>query len=145
MDPIADLVHSYADAVCRFDPDQWAANWTDDAEWDMGQGAVNGPAVAETWNSVMATMTAVVHLIHNGTSELDLEAGAGTGRWYITEQLRMGDGADATLVGWYDDTYRLVDGRWRFARRVLQPLYMGPPDFSGVYIADFSEGPRPLG
>lgn len=145
MDPIADLVHAYADAVCRFDPEQWADTWTDDAEWDMGRGAVHGAAVAETWTSIMSTMTAVVHLVHHGTSAIDTEAGMGTGRWYITEQLRTADGSDAAMCGWYDDTYRLVDGRWRFARRALQPLYMGPPDFTGVYTADFTQGPRPLG
>jgi len=144
MDPIADLVHRYSDAVCRFDPEQWEATWTDDAEWDMGRGAVSGAAIVETWTSIMSTMTAVVQVVHSGTSAIDPDAGTGTGRWYMTERLRMGDGADATLMGYYDDTYRLVDGQWRFARRALQPLYMGPPDFTGVYTADFTEGPRPL-
>jgi len=145
MDAVADLVHSYADAVCRFDPDQWGANWTGDAEWDMGRGAVTGAAIVDTWTSIMATMVAVIHVVHNGTSEVDESAGTGTGRWYITEQLRMGDGADATLVGWYDDEYRRVDGRWLFAKRVLHPLYMGPPDFSGVFTADFGAGPGSSG
>ncbi|MGI9603670.1 MAG: nuclear transport factor 2 family protein [Acidimicrobiales bacterium] len=138
MNPIADLVHSYADAVCRFDADQWGSNWVDDAEWDMGRGSISGSDVVETWTSIMGTMGAVIHLIHNGTSRLDEEAGTGTGRWYITEHLRMGDGATATLMGYYDDEYRRVDGRWLFARRVLHPLYMGPPDFSGEFTADFS-------
>ncbi len=141
MDPIADLVHSYADAVCRFDPEQWGANWTDDGEWDMGDGAMVGSAALETWTQIMGTMGAVIHVIHNGTSELDDEAGVGAGRWYFTELLRNGDGSTATLIAYYDDRYRLVDGRWLFAARVLHPLYMGPADLSGGFFADFGQGP----
>jgi ketosteroid isomerase-like protein len=32
------LVARYADAVCRRDPDAWAATWAEDCKWDLGGG-----------------------------------------------------------------------------------------------------------
>jgi len=34
------LVARYADAVCRRDPDGWAATWAQDCRWDLGGGRV---------------------------------------------------------------------------------------------------------
>ena len=42
VDPISMLVHTYADAVCTRNADQWGSTWTADAEWDMGQIKLSG-------------------------------------------------------------------------------------------------------
>ena len=135
MDPIRTLVHRYADAVCRFDPDQWAATWAPDGVWDMGKTQVQGrDEIGATWKSIMATFPAVFHVCFNGTADLDDGAGIGTGRWYIGEFLRMPDESTIAMYGYYDDAYALHDGEWLFKSRTLTPLYRGAADMTGDFM-----------
>lgn len=135
MGAIADLIHRYADAVCRFDPDQWAATWAPDGIWDMGQTKVEGrEAIGETWKSIMGGIPAVFHVYYNGTTDLDDATGTGTGRWYIGEFLRLPDDSTIAMYGYYDDEYVKVDGEWLFRTRTLTPLYRGPADMSGEFM-----------
>lgn len=132
-DPIADLVHRYADAVVRFDVEQWADTWTHDAVWQLGGGheIVGRDSVVSLWTSTMAGFGAVVHNVLNGTYELSERDGRGTGRWYFQEFVQqLHDAPPLFVLGHYDDTYALVDGRWLFATRRLVMHYAGPPDLS---------------
>ena len=139
-DPIADLVHRYADAVVRRDEQQWSATWTDDAVWQLDpRFEVTGrEAIVSLWRSSMEGFRAAVQVVMNGTYELDDDGhgggqgggGSGTGRWYIQEFLQPREGAPMFMLGHYDDTYSLVDGQWRFASRRLVMHYAGPPDLS---------------
>ncbi|MFN3217970.1 MAG: nuclear transport factor 2 family protein [Acidimicrobiales bacterium] len=134
MDPISMLVHTYADAVCTRNADQWGSTWTADAEWDMGQVKLSGrDEMVATWTKIMSGFPAVVHVVHNGGATLDEAAGTGSGRWYTSEFLRMADGTTRTMWGFYDDEYRNVDGDWKFAKRTLTSLYSGPTDMSGDF------------
>ena len=134
-DAIADLVHRYADAVVRRDPDAWSATWAADAVWELGKGRrVEGrDAILELWNGAMDRFSAVVQNVVNGTCELDDEAGTGSGRWYILEHFRRADGEAGMLLAHYDDAYARTDDGWCFASRELVVQYQGPPDLS----ADF--------
>lgn len=135
MDAIRTLIHRYADAVCRFDPDQWTATWAPDGVWDMGKVKVEGrEEIGKTWTGIMSGMPAVVHVYFNGTCELDEPAGTGTGRWYVGEFLRLPDDQTMAMWGYYDDEYTLVDGDWLFATRTLTPLYRGPGDMTGAFM-----------
>ena len=134
MDEIRTLLHRYADAVCRFDPDQWQSTWAPDGVWDMGHTKVEGREdIGATWKKIMSGIPAVVHMYFNGTAELDEAAGTGTGRWYIGEYLHMPDGSTTAMYGYYDDQYTHVDGEWLFRTRTLTPLYRGPGDMSGTF------------
>jgi ketosteroid isomerase-like protein len=132
---IEDLVHRYADAVVRRDPEQWGATWAPDAVWDLGRGRrMEGrDAIREFWNGAMDGFKAVVQNVVNGTADLDESAGTGTGRWYILEHFKRVDDVPGILLAHYDDVYTLVDGEWLFASRDLVIHYGGPPDLS----ADF--------
>ncbi len=134
-DAIADLVHRYADAVVRRDPEQWSTTWATDAVWDLGKGRrVDGrEAILALWNSAMDGFKAVVQNVVNGTAEIDEAAGTGTGRWYIIEHWNRADDSRGILLAYYDDTYKRVDGQWYFASRELIIQYGGPQDLS----ADF--------
>ncbi len=134
-DPIADLVHRYADAVVHRDGEQWGATWAPDATWDLGRGRVmeGREAIVAFWQQAMGTFDAVVQTVLNGTYELDEAAGTGTGRWYIQEMLVRGGGERGLLMAHYDDEYRLVDGNWLFASRDLVVHYGGPPDLSAPF------------
>ena len=135
-DPIADLVHRYADAVVHHDGAEWGATWAADAHWELGQGRrVEGrDAILELWHGAMGTFAAVVQTVLNGTYELDDDAGTGSGRWYIQEHFQRSGGETGMLLAHYDDTYALVDGRWCFASRELVVHYGGPQDLSAPFL-----------
>jgi hypothetical protein len=132
-DPIATLVHRYADAVVHRDADRWEATWATDATWTLGPGrTVKGrTAIVELWRSAMANYETVVQNVVNG--EYELNGHEGCGRWYIIEHFKRADGGVGMLLAWYDDTYAHVDAGWVFASRTLTITYQGPPDLSGVW------------
>lgn len=136
-DQIEDLVHRYSDAVVHRDGDQWAETWAPDAVWDLGdERRVEGrQAIAELWHRSMDRYAVVVQTVLHGTVDLDAGAGTGSGRWYLQDATLRHDGERAMMLAHYDDTYRRVDGAWRFASRKLSIHYRGPADLSGTFPA----------
>ena len=52
------LVARYADAVCRRDPDAWAATWAEDCRWDLGGPLASGRAeTLDLWRTAIAKTT----------------------------------------------------------------------------------------
>ena len=56
------------------------------------------------------------------------------GRTYVTEQVARHDGRANISIGRYYERFRLEDGRWRFAWRLFQLHYSGPPDLTGQFF-----------
>lgn len=135
-DPIADLVHRYADAVVHFDADLWGETWARDAVWQPAPDRrVEGrDAIVEQWRHAMVGYDAVIHVVLNGTHGLDAGDERGVGRWYLNECTRRPDGESTLLLAHYDDEYVRVDGRWRFARRELAVHYRGAPDMGAPFL-----------
>jgi hypothetical protein len=134
-DAISDLLHRYADAVVRRDPEQWGSTWASDAVSELGKDRrVEGAdAILALWNSAMDGFKAVIQNVVNGTVDLDDAAGTGTGRWYIMEHWVRADDSRGILLAHYDDRYVRVDDRWLFASRELTVHYGGPPDLSAPF------------
>ena len=132
---ISDLVHRYSDAVVHKNRDQWAATWAPDAYWDLGRGRVmdGKDAVVEYWVGAMDSFDTVVQLAHNGQATIDGDRGGG--RWYISEHMQRSDGTTGLLLAYYDDTYSVVEGEWRFASRAITVLYRGPADLSTPFAS----------
>ena len=130
---IIDLVHRYSDAVTRKDRQQWSATWAPDSRWDLGKGhtTTGRDEIVDFWQSSVDQLDIVVQLVHNGT--VDVDGDTARGRWYVSEHLRRANGALGMLLAWYDDTYKRVDGEWRFTSRTLARLYHGAPDLSGDF------------
>ena len=130
---ISDLVHRYCDAVVRKDRDQWASTWAPNAHWDLGRGRVmNGTeAIVDYWVGAVDGFDAIVQLAHNGQATIDGDTG--TGRWYVSEHMQRRDGTTGLLLAYYDDTYTVVEGDWRFASRAITILYRGPADLSAAF------------
>jgi uncharacterized protein (TIGR02246 family) len=137
-DAIAELLHRYADAVVRRDPDQWSATWAPDAVWELGAGRrVEGrDAILALWNSAMDGFSAVVQNVVNHSVTFDGDTGSG--RSYIIEHYCRADGTRGMLLAYYDDRYTLVDGDWLFAGRELVVQYGGPPDLSAPFLNAWS-------
>ncbi len=135
---IDDLLHAYADAVVRRDPEQWISTWAPDAVWELGKGRnVTGTdAIFDLWNSAMDGFKAVIQNVVNRTA--DLSDDAGTGRCYIIEHWWRADDSRGILLAHYDDRYVRVDGGWRFASRELVVHYGGPPDLSAPFLNAWS-------
>jgi hypothetical protein len=132
---ISDLVHRYCDAVARKDREQWSATWAQDAHWDLGGGRITDgrEAIVGLWVTALDRFAVVLQLAHSGQAETNNETGAGSGRWYFTENMQLMNGDRAIMVGYYDDTYTKASGEWLFASRKLEVLYRGSPDLSGTF------------
>ena len=131
---IRTLLARYADAVCRFDAEQWAATWAEDAVWKMAPMSKTGrDEISTTWQGMLANLDGVIHACLNGWADLGEDAGTGTGRWYVIEHFKRPGSDPMTLYGHYDDKYCVEDGEWKFARRALNRIYSGPPDMSAPF------------
>jgi len=131
-DDINNLVHSYCDRVCNNDQEAWLDLWTEDGVWNIGRGPVQGrDEIRVAMATAMDLFESVIQLALNGTATTADDSGEG--RWYFTEFARTKSNKTLYYIGYYDDTYRRVDGNWRFASRTLTWLYQGPPDLSGAF------------
>jgi len=130
LDEIRDLVHRYADAVCRRDGEQWAGCWTADAVWDVGAGEITGrDAIVDLWTAAMGGFEGVIQTVQDGTASFDGDRGHGC--WYVREHYRLTTGEPGMMLGRYDDVYERSGGGWLFAGRTLVPCHQGPSDPSG--------------
>ena len=119
---IRELIESYNDAVMRFDRDDWAQNWTDDAIWHLpGAGDLTGKDVfVPIWEQAMANFEFVGFFASAGPIHVDGDTASGT--WYQQEFLHQKDGVKRTVTGKYSDTYVKTDGRWFFTKRIYEIL-----------------------
>lgn len=76
--------------------------------------------IIDTAKSYMASMKHVVMMIHSCLITIDgPTARAAT---ILHESGRTNDGEEMNMFGHYDDEIVFRDGRWRFAKRVFQPM-----------------------
>ena len=107
------LVARYADAVCRRDPDAWAATWAEDCRWDLGGGRVTSGR-AETldlWRTAIAKYNWVGQVVTSGL--VDVEGDQARGWWYLIEFNRRAQGDGTMHLGHYDDDYVRTPDGWR--------------------------------
>lgn len=120
---IRELVESYNDAVMRFDGDAWKDNWTDDATWDTGQGALTGKdTFYPAWQQAMSRFSFVGFFASAGPIIVDGDTAHGT--WYQQEFLHEKEGGKLNITGQYEDDYVKKDGRWYFQQRIYKILSM---------------------
>lgn len=119
---IRELIESYNDAVMRFDADDWAENWTDDATWTLpGAGDLTGKEVfVGAWKQAMAGFDFVGFFASAGP--IHVNGDNATGTWYQQEFLHQKDGTKRTITGKYSDTYVKAGGRWYFSKRIYEVL-----------------------
>jgi len=120
---IRELIESYNDAVMRFDRDDWAENWTDDATWTLpGAGDLTGKNVfVPVWEQAMSGFEFVGFFASAGPIHVD--GATATGTWYQQEFLHQKDGVKRTVTGRYSDTYEKIGDRWYFAKRIYEVMH----------------------
>jgi uncharacterized protein (TIGR02246 family) len=121
---IRELVESYNDAVMRFDPIDWGANWAEDGVWSLpGRSEVKGrDKIVPFWTAVMGAIEVDGFFASAGTITVTGDTAHAT--WYQQEFLRDKPTDAATpatrrfVIGEYTDDYVKQSGRWFFAKRV---------------------------
>ena len=88
-------------------------------------------AIVEYWVGAVDAFDAIVQMAHNG--QVTVDGDRASGRWYISEHTQRRDGTTGLLLAYYDDTYAVVEGVWRFTNRVITVLYRGPGDLSAAF------------
>lgn len=130
-DPVArlevhDLLHHYADAVCRKASQEVAVLFTSDGVWQVGgYGQPSGHAeIAAFLDGLLEQWDTIVHALLSYRVHLDGgDPDRATGRCYISEFGRRTDGTEVRFAGVYHDEYRREAGAWRFARRRYDSMF----------------------
>ncbi len=124
---IENLVGVYCESVLRFDPEQFASTWCEDATWSIpGSGHVVGrPAIVETFTAIRGTYARCVQEILNGVVTPSGPDHA-TATWQARELQWRPDGSGSELIGVYHDALTRTPEGWKFAHRDFELLYDGP-------------------
>lgn len=139
---IRELHAHYTDAVWRKDYASFGDCFAEDAEWRIGGLVLQGRAqITETIERILGNFKRV--LITFQTPLLEVEGRTAFGRTYITEQVARVNGQSNVSIGRYYERFVYHGDRWRFAWRLFQLHYSGPPDLSGTFFDNPDYGPPP--
>jgi uncharacterized protein (TIGR02246 family) len=139
---IRQLQARYTDAVWRHDYAAFADCFTEDGEWRISGMILKGRAeIKNTIERILGNFRRV--LISFGTPILTVGDGTATGRTYITEKCAWKNGESNISIGLYYERFVEDGDRWRFAWRLFQLHYRGPPDLSGTYFDNPDFGAPP--
>jgi uncharacterized protein (TIGR02246 family) len=125
------LVVAYAERLDAGDLDGVAALFEDAVVRPAGSGAVleGRDAVRRMYDPVVRYADGTPrtqHVLSNLEVAVDAGAGTASSRCVFTVlQARPGTGLGPVLAGRYEDRFVRVDGRWRFAERVIVPDLIG--------------------
>ena len=124
---IADLRFAYHAAVNEKRPEAIAPLFARDGRLDFGPlGRAEGRAAIDAFFAAMLADPAsfVKQFIHNHVIELDGPDRA-TGQSYL-EARPVYQGESYMVAARYEDEYEREDGRWRFRRMALIPIFIVP-------------------
>ena len=142
---IVNLLHRYSDSVTRGDLDRDEELFTPDAVIEIGapfESRIEGSQAIRQWRIdasvalellVHTTYSPVVHLLGPTHAEATSQT---------REMVRSGDaeaavqgegdiGVNVVFYSLYCDDLVKVEGEWKFARRVCQPIYMESGGLTG--------------
>ncbi|MGZ5933538.1 MAG: nuclear transport factor 2 family protein [Rhizomicrobium sp.] len=118
---IRELIDDYADAVFQRDEKRWAANWSEDAVWNLAGMEIKGKtSIVSMWNRAMVGFSFVAFFAAPGA--INIAGNSATARVYTTEVLAETGGKLRNVIGQYDDAFVKQGGRWLFARRSYRIL-----------------------
>ena len=122
-DEIRELTARYCFAVAEGDADAIVGLFCEDGSFALRGRRVEGTAQLREFYGGAAAGTTPKPFIQNHV--IDVDGDTATGRCGV--EIRMvNDGEAYTVAGHYADSYRRVDGRWRFASRDFMPYHWVP-------------------
>ena len=118
---IRELLDAYADAVSRFDVDDWGALWVEDGVWSLPDYPqypdTHGKAsIVEMWTTAMKDYPGIMFEAWPGSIEIDGNR-AEVRSW--TSEVYDKEGKVHRDRGRYEDVCVKVDGIWPFQRRAF--------------------------
>ena len=123
--------HLYARGLDRFDPQEAASAFTDDAVWDataVGLERFEGrAAILGFFERDAAAIADQFHVITNHVVDLDGDTASGTN--YVFSEGHTKSGAAFKAIALNEDTYRRTPEGWRIATRRISALT--PPELEG--------------
>ena len=136
---VADLLdvqratHVYARGLDRFDPQEAASAFTDDAVWDataVGLERLEGiAAIRGFFERDAAAIADQFHVITNHVVDLDDDGTTARGTNYVFSEGHTRSGAAFKAIALNEDTYRRTPAGWRIATRRISALT--PPELEG--------------
>jgi ketosteroid isomerase-like protein len=139
---IRDLYARYTDAIFRKDADAFGDLFIEDAEWRISGLLMRGRAeIVERIKAVFPNYRRI--LMHFHYPMIELSGGTANVRIYVRELSAFQDGRPFGPIGTYFDRCVEEGGRWRFAWRLFQTQYAGPPDMTGQFFDNPDFGPPP--
>ncbi len=139
---IADLGVRFSDAVTRGDLDAFEALWVPDGVWEESAPLnlrIVGAAVIRAHVASMDTIDFFVQMTHGAVVTLHGEDRA-SARTTVQSFARAKDAGFKNLGIYYDDLVK-VDGRWKFARRRLENIYIETEPLTGTLATARSDIP----
>jgi len=122
-DEIRELTARYCFAVAEGDPDAIVELFCPDGSFSMRERTWSGHAELRTLYEAAADAVTPKPYIQNHV--IHVTGDEATGRCGV--EIRMVNKGEAyTVAGHYLDTYRKVDGHWRFARRDFRTYHWVP-------------------
>jgi ketosteroid isomerase-like protein len=133
IEHVRDLVLRYADGINLYDIDQFGNSFAEDAIWEVtGYHTTQGRTkICETFVDLRNRFDWVCQVVH-GTRVLEINGNEAKARSYVAEHGRLRGGGYFFLASYQDNCVRDADGIWRFAHRICDPIYLGPPDNSAA-------------
>lgn len=139
---IRQLHARFVDAVWRKDADSFAGLFAEDGEWKIATLHFRGRAeVQGAFAKLLGACERVVAI--PSPPILEIGQGTATGRVYVTEFAKMGDGTSAFTIGIYYDRYVEEAGEWKFQWRHFALQYRGPADLPAPFVECPDYGPPP--
>ena len=136
---VADLLdiqratHVYARGLDRFDPQEAASAFTDDAVWHataVGLERFEGiAAILGFFQRDAAAIADQFHVITNHVVDLDDDGDTARGTNYVFSEGHTKSGAAFKAIALNEDTYRRTPEGWRIAGRRISALT--PPELEG--------------
>jgi uncharacterized protein (TIGR02246 family) len=123
----------FADALMTHDYDRFASLFTEDGAWRIPYIDVSIEGRAEIRAGIermQGLWEYFVQTTHPGTIQLDGDTA--TGRAYILEFGRMGNGRSELNYSLYHDRYRRTPDGWRFTERVYEVRYLDTTTLAGA-------------
>jgi ketosteroid isomerase-like protein len=142
---IRNLAAAYSDAVNRGSAEGMVEVYSvDGALSAFGAADVVGHAALKaTFEKVVSDHRWIFQMTHTGIVEVDGDIA--WCRWWVSEHALRNDGSGTEFKGIYQDRVVRTSGGWRFARRVLNAVYIGRRSFEGKTFPRTVIEPGPVG
>ncbi len=134
---ILTLAHQFSDAANRKDAALYRSLWTAESKW------IIGPPINQLFEGIDVVVDAFVHLLASweffvqltSSYHIKINGTTATANFYVNEIARIKDGVSNYNLAVYNDKLVFENGRWLFAERNYNVLYLDQSPLKGIAFA----------